>query len=504
MMRPYRGAARTARISPLFPPSGIPPLRQVLYIVGILLIVLAGAMLFPTLADWIADHPEWQAFAFSAGVTAFAGGALMFACRSPSFTLDRRQGFLLTSLSWVVLCAFAALPLTLSEYRLPWADAYFEAMSGLTTTGSTVLIHLDSAPPGILLWRAILQFMGGVGIVVVAITLLPFLRVGGMQLFRTESSDTSDKIMPQIKQVATGIIIAYGSLNVVCAFAYWIAGMSGFEAVLHAMTTISTGGFSTSDDSIGYFRNPAIEWIGVIFMIAGSVPLMLYLRTAMGHRMALIEDPQARILVLVILVFGGALAVWISYFHAVSFDEAVRLALFNVTSVITTTGYASADYMNWGAFPIAAFFFLTFVGGCTGSTAGGIKIFRFQVLTVAIRSHGWRLIAPLSVRPTFYGERKLSNDIFASVLLFMGAYIGTVAVAALALAGFGLDLVTALSGAATAVSNVGPGLGPVIGPAGTFTTLPPEAKWVLSFAMLLGRLELFTVLVLFSRAFWRA
>jgi len=478
-------------------------LRQVLYIVGILLLVLAGAMLLPALADWVAAHPEWRAFAFSAGVTAFAGGALMFACRTPSFSLDRRQGFLLTTLSWVLLCAFAALPLTLSEYRLPWADAYFEAMSGLTTTGSTVLIHLDSAPPGVLLWRALLQFMGGVGIVVVAITVLPFLRVGGMQLFWTERSDTSDKIMPQIKQVATGIFIVYMILNFACALAYWAAGMPGFEAVLHAMTTIATGGFSTSDDSIGHFQIPAVEWVGVTFMFLGGVPFILYLRTAIGHRGALYRDPQVRMFVLLIVVASLAVATWLMVMRAMPADDAIRRATFTVIATMTGTGYTVTDYMQWGAFPITAFFLLMFVGGCTGSTTGGIKIFRFQVLAIAISSHGWRLIAPLSVRPAFYGERKLSNEIFASVLLFMGAYVGTVAIAALALAGFGLDLVTALSGAATAVSNVGPGLGNIIGPAGTFTTLPPGAKWVLSFAMLLGRLELFTVLVLFSRAFWR-
>lgn len=479
-------------------------MRPVFYIVGILLLVLAGAMLLPAIADWVAMQPEWQAFAFSAGVTAFAGGALMFACRTSDFALDRKNGFLLTTMSWLLLCAFAALPLTLSEYQLPWSDAYFEAMSGLTTTGSTVLIHLDSATPGVLLWRALLQFLGGIGIVVVAIALLPFLRVGGMQLFRTESSETSEKIMPQIKQVATGIFIAYVALNLACTLAYWTAGMTGFEAITHAMTTVSTGGFSTSDDSIGHFGSPTIEWIGALFMFLGGLPFILYLRTAMGHRGALFRDPQVRMLALLVVLASLAIAAWLASNHPMPTADALRLTVFSVISIVTTTGFISADYMHWGAFPIAAFFFLTFIGGCTGSTAGGIKIFRFQVLATAIRSHGWRLIAPLSVRPVFYGERKLSTDIFASVLLFMGAYVGTVAVATLALAGFGLDLVTALSGAATAVGNVGPGLGYLIGPAGTFTTLPSEAKWILSFAMLLGRLELFTVLVLFSRAYWRA
>ncbi len=479
-------------------------MRQVLFIIGMLLMVLAGAMLLPAAADWTVDHPDWEAFAVSAGITAFAGGALMLANRTPTITLDRKRSFLLTALSWVMLCAFAALPLTLSEYRLPWADAYFEAMSGLTTTGSTVLIHLDSAPPGVLLWRGILQFLGGVGIVVMAIALLPFLRVGGMQLFKTESSDVSEKLLPQIKQIAAGIFIAYVILSVLCAGAFWIAGMTGFEAAIHAMTAVSTGGFSTSDDSIGHFKNPAIEWVATLFMFLGSLPFILYMRTAMGHAGALWRDPQVRMIAVLILGAGFAVAAWLVQYREIPPVDALRQGVFHVVSIVTTTGFVAADYMTWGAFPIAAFFFLTFVGGCTGSTAGGIKIFRFDVLMIAIRVHAWRLIAPHSIRPAYYGERKLTNELFASVLLFMGAYVGTVAVAALLLAGFGLDLVTALSGAATAVGNVGPGLGNTIGPAGTFTTLPAEAKWVLSVAMLLGRLELFTVLVLFSRAFWRA
>lgn len=479
-------------------------MRQVLYIIGMLLLVVAAAMLLPAAADWVVDHPDWKAFVMSAAVTAFAGGALMLANRTPTITLDRKRSFLLTALSWIMVCGFAALPLTLSEYRLPWADAYFETMSGLTTTGSTVLIHLDSAPPGVLLWRGILQFLGGAGIVVMAIALLPFLRVGGMQLFKTESSDISEKLLPQIKQIAAGIFIVYVILNLLCAVAFWLAGMTGFEAAIHAMATVATGGFSTSDDSIGHFKSPAIEWIGALFMLLGSLPFILYMRTAMGHRDAFLRDPQARTLILAVFLAGLALASWLWYYRAVPFDEAFRLALFNVISITTTTGFVSADYTTWGAFPIAVFFFLTFLGGCTGSTAGGIKVFRFQVLAIAIRVHGWRLIAPHSIRPAFYGERKLTNELFTSVLLFMGAYVGTVVVAALLLSAFGLDLVTALSGAATAVGNVGPGLGHIIGPAGTFTTLPSPAKWVLSAAMLLGRLELFTVLVLLSRAFWRA
>ncbi|MBM3565209.1 MAG: TrkH family potassium uptake protein [Alphaproteobacteria bacterium] len=460
-------------------------------------------MLLPAAADWAVDYPDWEAFALAAAITAFFGGALVLANRTDSVSLDRRQGFLLTAFSWVTLCFFAALPFTFSEYRLPWADAYFEAMSGLTTTGSTVLIHLDSAPPGVLLWRGLLQFLGGVGIVVMAIALLPFLRVGGMQLFKTESSDISEKLMPQIKQVAAGIFIVYMVLNIAAAVSYWAAGMTWFEAIVHAMTSIATGGFSTSDGSIGSFANPAIEWIAVAFMLLGGLPFILYMRLAMGQRGAIARDPQIKMYLALIGFFVTVTVWWLMYWHDTPWAEAIRVSAFSVVSIITGTGYVTADYMHWGAFPIAAFFFLTFVGGCTGSTAGGIKVFRFQVLVIAVRAHAWRLIAPHSVRPAFYGEQKLSNELFTSVLLFMGAYVATVSVTALLLSAFGLDLVTALSGAATAVGNVGPGLGHIIGPAGTFTTLPAGAKWVLSAAMLLGRLELFTVLVLFSRAFWR-
>jgi trk system potassium uptake protein TrkH len=478
-------------------------LRQVLFIIGFLLVTLAGGMVVPAAADIAVGNPDWRVFVGSAAVTAFFGGSLILANRQDVITLTRKDCFLLTTLSWVSLALFAAIPFMVSELRLGLADAFFESMSGLTTTGSTVMTKLDIQPPGILLWRSILQWFGGVGIIVVAIGLLPFMRVAGMQLFKTESSDISDKTLPQLRQVVVAIIGTYLTLTLACALAYWLAGMSGFEAVNHAMTTVSTGGYSTSDDSIGHFKNPAIEWVGIVFMLSGSFPLLIYLRTVLGDRWAIVRDSQIRTLVVLIAGVSLLLGLWLWQTKGVPFADAIRLAFFNVTSVTTTTGYASADYIQWGAFAVGVFFVLIFIGGCSGSTAGGIKIFRFEILATAFRTHTWRVLMPHTVITAFYNNRQLKGEVYYAVMLFVVAYLALTTLGALALAAMGLDLVTALSGMAQAMGNVGPGLGPIIGPAGNFSSLPDGAKWVLAFGMLVGRLELFTVLVLLSPAFWR-
>lgn len=460
-------------------------------------------MLLPVAADRVVGNPDWRAFLISAAVTGFVGGCLVLANRGTVTMLTRQQGFALTTSSWLLICAFGALPFMLSDYRLDYADAFFETMSGLTTTGSTVLTGLDKAPPGLLLWRGLLQWLGGAGIIVVAIALLPFLRVGGMQLFKMESSDISEKTLPRITQVATGIILVYVVLTAACALAYWAGGMTGFEAVVHAMTTLATGGYSTSDDSLGHWDSPAIHWTAIVFMAIGGTPFIVYLRAALGHPNAIFLDRQVRGFVGFLVVVTLLVTAWLWYRLGMPLAEALRHAAFNVVSVTTTTGYASTDYSLWGSFAVTIFFLITFVGGCTGSTAGGVKMFRWEVMATALRNHSWRLVVPHSVRAGFYGNRKLTVDVYGAVFLFFAVYLGTVAIAAIALGAFGLDLVTALSGAATAVGNVGPGLGDIIGPAGNFSSLPDGAKWVLSLAMLIGRLELFTVLVLFSPAFWK-
>jgi trk system potassium uptake protein TrkH len=398
--------------------------------------------------------------------------------------------------------AFAALPFTFSELDLSYTDAFFEAMSGVTTTGSTVLTGLDFAPPGILLWRALLQWLGGVGIIAMAIAILPMLQVGGMQLFRTESSDRSDKVIPRAAQLITFIGFIYLGITLVCALAYWGAGMTGFEAVAHSMTTIATGGFSTSDQSLGRFASPAVDAIAVTFMLLGSLPFVLYLRALRGNPGALWRDSQVRWFLSVTLICILAMTIYLRLRLEIGIGQALQLASLNVVSIITGTGYATADFGLWGSFGLTLLLFLMFVGGCAGSTTCGIKIFRFQVLYATAATQIRHLLEPHGVFIAYYNGRPIPGSVSDSVMSFFFLYAVSFAVIATGLGLLGLDFLTALSGAATAISNVGPGLGDVIGPAGTFGSLPDSAKWLLSLGMLLGRLELFTVLVMLAPAFW--
>jgi trk system potassium uptake protein TrkH len=479
-------------------------LRPILLVVGILLIILALFMAPPMVADMAAGHPDWQVFLAAGGVTLFTGVSLVLMNRDPgSSEITGRQAFLLTTVAWIALTFFAALPLTFSDLELDFADAVFEAMSGITTTGSTVIIGLEHAPPGILLWRAILQWLGGIGIIVMGMAILPILSVGGMQLVRTESSDLSEKILPRAAQIASAIGMIYLSLTFACATLYWLAGMTPFDAAAHSMTTIATGGFSTRDASIGGFESATIEWIAIIFMVLGALPFVLYIQASNGKLAPLFHDSQIRWFIGIILTAAFALVAWLEWHMDAPLVEALRHALFNTISVITGTGYASADYGGWGTLPVALFFFLMCVGGCTGSTTGGIKVFRFAVLHVIAKNQLARLVRPHGVFIPMYNGRPLPEAAAIAVMAFIFMFGLSFAVFAIALSALGLDYLTAMSGALTALANVGPGLGEIIGPAGNFSTLPESAKWLLAIAMLLGRLELFTVLILFTPAFWR-
>ncbi len=482
-------------------------IRPIALVVGIMLTTLGLAMILPILLELATDNHDWQAFFASAALTLFVGIALIFVGREPEGAgqteLNIRDAFLLTTVSWIFMAVFAALPFILADIELNYTDAFFEAMSGLTTTGSTVISGLDRMPPGILMWRALLQWLGGIGIIVTAVAVLPMLQIGGMQLFRAESSDASEKLLPRAGQIATVIGSLYMLLSVVCALAYYFAGMTAFEAVAHAMTTIATGGFSTSDSSIAYFDSAAIDTIAIIFMIIGSLPFLLYWRMVRGEPFCLLRDSQVR-------TFFGLVTVAIitltAYQWASGFNEettAFRYAAFNVISIITGTGYATTDYVLWGSFGITAFFFLMFTGGCAGSTSCGLKIFRLQVLYLSAMTQIKRVMLPHGVFHTHYNGRPLPDEAASSVKSFFFLFVLSFGMVALIMALLGLDYITAISAAATAIANVGPGLGPVIGPVGNFGPLPDMAKWVLAGAMLLGRLELFTVLVLFLPRFWR-
>ena len=463
---------------------------------------LAVAMCLPAVADAAANNPDWQVFLTAAVFTLFVGGTLALSSRGAIRTITPRQGFVLTTMLWIIIPAFAALPFAFADMDLSYTDAFFESMSGLTTTGSTVIRSLDVAPPGVLIWRALLQWLGGIGVIAMAIAILPLLRIGGMQLFRMESSDRSEKATPRTTQLVAYISFIYLGVSLICALAYWTAGMSGFDAVAHAMTTIATGGYSTYDGSIAHFRSATIEYIGVVFMLVGSLPFVLYLRALRGNTRSLLRDDQVRLFLLIVVVSIIAVAYY-RYKMGVEIDTALREASFNVVSIITGTGYATADYGAWGSFGLMIFFFLMFVGGCAGSTTCGVKIFRFQVLYATAVTQIRRLLEPHGVYLAYYNRKPIPEEVSASVMAFFFLYVLSYAVIAIALGLIGVDFLTAASGAATAISNVGPGLGPTIGPSGTFATLPDGAKWILSAGMLLGRLELFTVLVLLLPSFWR-
>ncbi|MBH88706.1 MAG: potassium transporter TrkH [Magnetovibrio sp.] len=477
--------------------------RPIFLVIGILLCALAVSMILPAVVDGFAGNSDWQVFAISSGVTLFIGGAMTLTSRVGNQRFSVRQAFVMTTFSWVALTLFASIPFVFSELQLSFTDAFFEAMSGITTTGSTVINGLDMVPQGILLWRALLQWLGGIGIIVMAIAVFPMLRVGGMQLFRMESSDPSEKALPRAAEIASAISLIYLGLTLVCAIAYWFAGMSGFDAIAHSMTTIATGGYSTTDGSIGSYESWKIDLIAIFGMIVGSLPFILYLKTLQGNYRALWGDTQVQWFISLVVVI--ILAVTAGLWHSSELESlhALRYAAFNVVSIITGTGYATSDYSQWGSFAVPIFFFIMFIGGCAGSTTCGIKIFRFQVLYAAARTQLHQLLQPHGVFMPYYNRRPISDEVIVSVLSFFFVFGASFALLAVGLGMLGLDYLTAISSAATAISNVGPALGPIVGPAGNFQSIPDAAKWLMAGGMLLGRLELFTVIILFSRSFWR-
>ncbi|ARU88020.1 TrkH family potassium uptake protein [Pseudomonas sp. M30-35] len=478
-------------------------LRIIGFILGIFLLTLALSMMIPLLTLLVYGRTEdLDPFLWSSLITAVAGMALVIPGRPENAQLRPRDMYLLTTGSWLVVCIFAALPMV-QIHHISYTDAFFETMSGITTTGSTVLSGLDTASPGLLIWRSMLQWLGGIGFIGMAVAILPLLRVGGMRLFQTESSDWGEKVMPRSHMAAKSILIVYLGLTLIGFVSYWLAGMTPFEAINHAMTSISTGGYSTSDSSLAHWDQPAVHWVAVVMMISGSLPFTLYVASVRGNRHALVRDHQVHgflgFLVVTWLVFGT----WLWTHSDYSWMDAVRIVAVNVTSVVTTSGFALGDYTLWGSFAVMLFFYLTFIGGCSGSTAGGLKIFRFQVAYVLLRANLQQLVHPRAVIKQQYNNHNLDEDIVRSLITFSFFFTITIGVIALGLALLGLDWITALTGAATAVCNVGPGLGPIIGPAGNFASLPDAAKWLLTLGMLLGRLEILTVLVLVTRSFWR-
>ncbi len=484
--------------------------RTVLFVLGALLSALSAAMLIPALIDLNAEAGAAHAFFGSAVLGLFIGGVMTLMGRGADKDLDARAAIVVTGGSWALLAVAAAAPLKVGA-GLSWTDALFEATSGITTTGATVITELEAQSAGVLIWRAILQWIGGVGIIVTAMAVWPLLGVGGMQLFRLESSDTSEKALPRATQIAGAVGAIYLALTTLCFFAYVGAGLPAFDAVAHAMTTVATGGFSTRDASIGAFAGGGADLVALAFMVLAALPFVLFLRGVQGRPDLLFSDTQVRAFLVTAFLAAGALTLWLMTTGAgeragVLAGEdlpAWRLAGVNAVSILTGTGYATADYNAWGGGAAAIFFMLMFIGGCAGSTTCSVKIFRYQIAGAAMRAYIARSATPHAARPVRYRGKALSDAEVRSVMLFLFLFFATFAVSAAALSFIGLDPVTAVSGAATTLANVGPGLGPVIGPAGTFQDLPDAAKWVMTLTMLIGRLEIMTMMVLLTPVFWR-
>ena len=477
--------------------------KTVFFLIGVLLIVLGGSMLAPY-ALQVTLNEGSHSFISASFITIFIGVLFILANLEKEFKLNLRQTFLFSSLAWIMVAAFGSLPFLLSSQDFSFSEAFFESMSGITTTGATIISDLDNSPKSILLWRAIMQWLGGIGIVVMAITILPLLKVGGMQLFKMEGPDSTEKILPRTIEVAAIIISTYIVLTFLCGFFYWVFGMSIFDSVSHAMTTIATGGFSTHNDSIGFFKNPNIEIVASIFIILGSIPFISYLKFAQGNKMVFFQDVQIKGLIYLLTISIIIMFLYLLFikYESSLFDK-IRISSFNVISILSGTGYVTDDFGLWGKFSLIFFLLLMFIGGCAGSTACGIKIFRLQMLLIFLKNQIKKLISPNSVIITKYNNQKISDNFINSVIIFIFTFLFIFLIIAMLLSISGLDFITSISGAASSISNVGPGLGDIIGPNGNYKDIPDLSKWVLSFGMLLGRLELFAVLVLFFPSFWR-
>ncbi|UIJ73992.1 TrkH family potassium uptake protein [Aurantimonas sp. HBX-1] len=459
-------------------------------------------MLLPALVDLADSNDDWRVFVGSGFMVGMVCVLIAVATRGERPKFTPRLGFLLVTTVWLFASLIGSLPIYFSSVNVTYAGAYFEAMSGLTTTGSTVISGLDALPPGILLWRSLLQWLGGIGIIGMVLLILPSLQAGGLALFHMESSDKSDKVLPRVNQLTGGLIAAYVTLTMLCAAAYTSLGMSFFDAINHAMTTLSTGGYSTHDASMGFFEDNRILVASTIFMILGSLPFVIYIKAFLPRRFQLWRDPQILVFLVTCLVLSFAIAVSRRVINETPFGEALITSAFNLVSVITTTGYASDDYTLWSNAAIGIFFLATFLGGCAGSTAGGIKANRLVILYLVVRASFRRLVRPHSVIRLKYGNDDISAQTIQTVTIFFFLYFGTLLMGTVLLTMIGLDLITSFSGSLTAISNVGPGFGQIIGPAGNFASLPDAALWILSAVMLLGRLELVTVLILLFPSVW--
>lgn len=478
--------------------------RAAIHVAAVFAIYLSVAMLIPAAVDLYYGHPDWQSFAFSAMFTGGLGLAVAMATQGRPPQLSTRFGFLVVNMLWLTTCVVGAVPLMASSLDIGLAGAFFESVSGITTTGSSVLASIDSMAPGILMWRALLQWMGGIGVIAFGLFVLPFLNIGGMSYFKIESSSTDEKPFARLSTYTISLFAIYSALTGACALLYAAGGMTGFNALTHAMTTVSTGGFANHGNSFGFYAdNPIILWTGTVFMAVGALPFTIVIMFIARGRLDALADPQIRVFLTYLASLTLAVAVYLRIAEDVPFFQALTHSAFNLTSIVTTAGFASDDYTKWGPFAVMCIFAATFLGGCSGSTTGGIKAYRFLILFELLYNGLRRLIYPNTVLSVRYGDRVVDDAAQRAVVLFVAAFFVLWLVLSILVSATGVDFVSAITGVLSSMTNVGPGLGQVIGPVGSYAPLPDAAKWLLSLAMLLGRLEILAVLVIFTPVFWR-
>ena len=476
--------------------------KTVFFIIGVLQIILGIFMAIPIFSQFIFSEID-SSFITSSAITLVFGVLFVLSNLDYEKKINLKQAFLLTTLSWLTIAIFGSLPFYFSDLNISFTDSFFESMSGLTTTGSTIISNLELAPKSVLLWRALLQWLGGIGIIVMAITLMPIMNIGGMLLFKVLNTDSSEEILPSSKEISLKLILIYFVLTFLCALAYKIFGMGYFDSLTHSMTTIATGGFSNYNESIGHFNNVKIEITAMLFIILGSLPFIAYIKFLNGNRKVFLNDSQIKtfikLIIISILILFFYLFIKIEDFSLSDF----RYISFNSISILTGTGYVTGKFDQWGSFSLFFFLILMFIGGCAGSTTCGVKIFRIQILYKFIINQLKKIIFPRGIFVIKYENNNVNDKFLASIISFIYLYILLFFLITALLSLSGLDFITSISGAATSISNVGPGLGSVIGSSGNFSTLPDFSKWILSAGMLLGRLELFAILVLFLPSFWK-
>jgi len=473
-------------------------------VLGFLLMIFSLTMLTPILVAWLYDEQTAQTFLSAFAITLTMGLLFWLPAKNKQGELRTRDGFIVTVFFWLVLSTFGALPLMLSEApNLSFMDALFESISGLTTTGATVISGLDDLPKSILYYRQQLQWLGGIGIVVIAVAILPMLGVGGMQIYRTETPGPmkDSKLTPRITETANVLFRIYLALTCICALAYWMAGMSGFDAISHSFSTVAIGGFSTHDASIGFFDSGTIMLICSFFMVVSGLNFALHYHVLHNRKLGYYwADPEARMYIYLLLVGMTITCLYLYYSGTYDWGQSFSQGAFQLISIMTTTGFATADFNAWPTFLPFFLLFLSFFGACAGSTGGGIKIGRMLILAQQGIREIYRLVHPNALLPIKIRNRKIPERVSDAIWAFVGVYLAIFYLMVLLLLASGLDYVTAWSATAAALNNLGPGLGAV---ATNYADIGSFAKWVLCWGMLLGRLEIFTLLVLFTPTFWK-